>query len=179
MSKHLGLILFAQVLSLSFGSQQVWMQTKPLPCTTEGRDPSRPWVQNSRVLDSFPKDNPLPIFVGTFRDVKKTYDLDLYKDSKGIFGQLSNPVLEADSPTSRLYDVSFDAKSGSLTFRAQFIDGEVQFTGVLRKTSIEATIFRRDKTQEITLKKLRSRSNEPFFKSRTQFDCAMTLWRRY
>lgn len=178
MNNLLSIILLVYVLSLSFGAQQVWMQTNPLPCTTEGRDPARPWDHNSKVLDSFPKDDPLPVFVGTFRDAKKSYGLDIYRDSKGIFGQLSSPVLDADSPTSRLYDTSFDSKSGSLIFGARFTDGQLRFIGVLRNKSIEASIVRGNVTEKITLMKQPSH-DEWFFTSRAQFGCAMTLWQRY
>jgi len=114
---YLILFVVVQILSLSAAAQQPTLQTTHLPCTTENRDPSKPWVQNSKVLDSFPKDNPVPRFIGTFRDKNQRYMLGLYQDAKGVFGQLSSPVLDADSPTSRLYDVAFDSRTSVLQFR--------------------------------------------------------------
>ena len=126
MRKYLILFVVVQMLSFSAAAQQASLQTNPLPCTTEKRDPSQPWVYNSKVLDSYPKDNPLLRFIGTFRDKNQSYMLDLYQDAKGIFGELSSPVLDADSPTSRLYDVAFDSRTSALQFGAKFRDGQLQ-----------------------------------------------------
>jgi hypothetical protein len=180
MSKRVSLFILVQVLSFSVGSQLVWLQTNPLPCTTEGRDPSRPWDHNHKVLDSFPKDDPLPSFVGMFRDRNQDYMLDLYQDSKGVFGELSSPVLDADSPTSRLYDVTFDSRTGSLQFTARFYDGQLEFSGILHKRTIKATVIRNNRSERVTLKRKRHSSDEEIlFTSRAQFECAMKLGRRF
>jgi hypothetical protein len=180
MGKYLILFAIVSIFSLSIGAQQTASQIAPLPCTTENRDPSQPWVQNSKVLDSFPKDNPLPRFLGTFRDRNRKYMLDLYQDAKGVFGELSSPVLDADSPTSRLYDVASDSRTGTLHFGAKFFDGQLQFSGILRGRVIKATVTRSDRKEKVTLKRERHSVDEyVFITSRAQFDCAMTLWRRF
>lgn len=154
MRKCLILFVIVPMFSLSVTVQQVVSQTTPLLCTTENRDPSQPWVQNSKVLDSFPKDNPLPRFFGTFSDKNsKNYMLDLYQDAKGVFGELSSPVLDADSPTSRLYDVAFDSRTSSLHFGATFFDGQLQFSGILRGRVFEATVTRNNRTKSYFEKK--------------------------
>ena len=180
MRKYLILFVIVQIFSLRGAAQQVSLQTTPLPCTMEKRDPSQPWVYNSKVLDSFPKDYPLPRFIGTFRDKNQGYMLDLYQDAKGVFGELSSPVLDADSPTSRLYDVAFDSRTSALQFGAKFRDGQLQFSGTLRGRVIEATVTRNNRTEKVTLKRKRhSPGEDVFFTSRAQFDCAMTLWHRF
>jgi len=180
MCKRVSLFILVQVLSFSVGAQLVWLQTSPLQCTTDGRDPSQPWVHNGNVLESFPKDDPLPSFLGMFRDKNQNYMLDLYQDSNGIFGELSSPVLDADSPTSRLYDVTFDSRNGSLQFTARFYDGQLRFNGILHKRTIKATMIRNNRSERVTLKRKRhSSDDEVLFTSRAQFECAMKLWRRF
>jgi hypothetical protein len=180
MGKYLILFAIVQTLNLGAAAQQAALQTTPLPCTTEQRDPSRPWVHNSESIDSFPKDDPLPRFMGTFRDKDQNYMLDLYQDSKGIFGELSSPVLDADSPTSRLYDVTFDSRTGALHFSAKFRDGQLQFSGILRGRVIGAAITTDNRTEKATLNIKRYPAGERFlFTSRAQFDCGMTLWHRF
>ena len=180
MRKYLILFAVVSMLGFSAAAQQASSQTTPLPCTTEKRDPSQHWVYNSKVLDSFSKDNPLPRLIGTFRDKNQGYMLDLYQDAKGIFGELSSPVLDADSPTSRLYDIAFDSRTSSLQFSAKFRDGQLQFTGILHGRVIRATVTRNNRIEKITLKRERHSADENvFFTSRAQFDCAMTLWHRF
>jgi len=180
MKNNLMLFSFILLLGCNVFAQQSLAQATPLPCTTEKRDPSQPWVHDSKVLDSFPKDNPLPRFIGTFRDKNQSYMLDLYQDAKGIFGELSSPVLDADSPTSRLYDVAFDSRTGALQFSSRFRDGQLQFSGVLRGRVIEATVTRNNRNEKVILKRVKSFDNdEVFYTSRAQFDCAMTLFRRF
>ncbi len=43
-------------------------------------------------------DRPAPLFLGGFADANGDYELPLWRDSRGIFGELLHPVLEADSP---------------------------------------------------------------------------------
>ncbi len=160
-------------------AQQSLLQITPLPCTLPEEGDTQPWIHKSKVLESFPKDSPLPRFIGTFRDKNWNYMLDLYQDTKGVFGELSNPVLDADSPTSRLYDVAFDSRTSALQFSAKFWSGQLQFNGVLRGRMIEATVTQNNRTEKVTLKKLKGSSNGEFlFASRAQFECAMTLWHR-
>ena len=166
--------------SCSVLAQQALSQTAPLPCTLPEQGDTQPWIHKSKVLDSFPEDNPLPRFIGTFRDKKWSYMLDLYQDVKGIFGELSSPVLDADSPTSRLYDVAFDSRTSALQFSAKFWIGQLQVSGILRGRMIEATVTQNNRTEKVTLKRLKDSSDGEFlFTSRTQFECAMTLWHRF
>lgn len=176
------LVLFAivQILTLSVEAQQTASQTTPLPCTTESLDPSQPWFQKSKILDSFPKDDPLPRFMGGFRDKNSNYMLNLYQDAKGVFGELSSPMREADSPASRLYDVDFNPQTGSLDLGAKFFSGQLHFSGILHGRVIEATVTRNNNTEKVTLKRKGNSANEEMvFTSRPQFDCAMTLWHRF
>lgn len=157
-------------------------QANSLPCTPAKQGDTQPWVHNSKVLASFPKDNPLPRLIGTFRDKNRSYMLDLFQDAKGLFGELSSPVLDADSPTSRLYDIAFDSRTGTLQFSSRFQDGQLQFNGILRGRKIEATVTRnnRAEAEKATLKRVRFFADgEVPFTSRAQFECAMTLWRRF
>lgn len=177
------LILVAVVSLLSFSSvaQQASPQPTPLPCTKEVRDPSQPWVHDAKVLESFPKDNPLPLYVGAFRDKHWNYQLILFKDAQGVFGELLSPVLEADSPTSRIYKATFDPKSGALQFSAKFRMEQIKFTGVLRSRIIKGTVEVSNRNEKITLKKIKwyDDDEELPYTSRAQFDCAMILYGRY
>ena len=181
MRKYFILFVIVPILSFNAAAQQTSLQTTPLPCTTTGRDPSQPWVHNAKVLDSFPKDNPLPRFVGAYRDKNWNYQLILFQDLKGIFGELLSPVLDADSPTSRLYDAAFDSQSGALRFGAKFRDGQLQFSGVLRGRTVEANITRNNRNEKAVLKRIKwyDDDEEVAYTSRAQFDCAMLLYGRY
>ena len=179
MKNILILCSFILLLGCNVFAQQL-PQATPLPCTPTKQGDTQPWVHNSKVLDSFPKDNPLPRLIGTFRDKNRSYMLDLYQNAKGIFGELSSPVLDADSPTSRLYDVAFDSRTGALQFSSRFRDGQLQFNGILRGRTIEATVTRNNRAEKVTLKRVRFFADDEVpFTSRAQFECAMTLWRRF
>ncbi len=179
MRKYLLLFIVVQTLSLFVSAQQASLQS-PHPCTKENLDPSQPWVEKFKILDSYAKDDPLPSFIGTFRDKNQKYMLDLYQDATGIFGELSSPVLDADSPTSRLYEVSFDPSTMDLQFSARFWDGHLLFSGRLSGRVIKATITRNNRTEKVTLRRTQDTdSDEFFFTSRAQFECAMTLWNRF
>ncbi len=179
MKSILILCSFILLLGCSVFAQQL-SQATPLPCTRAKQGDTQPWVHNSKVLDSFPSENPLPRFIGAFRDKNWSYWLKLYQNAKGVFGELSSPVLDADSPTSRLYDATFDSRSGALQFSSHFRDGELQFTGVLRGRVIGATLIQNNRSEKVTLKRVRHHDdNEVSYTSRAQFDCAMTLWRRF
>lgn len=177
------LIFAAVVFLLSFSSvaQQASPQPTPLPCTKDGRDPSQPWVHNAKVLESFPKDNPLPRYVGAFRDKNWKYQVILYQDAKDVFGVLLTPVLDADSPTSRLYDASFDSRSGALQFRAKVGNGQLLLSGVLSERIIQATITQHNRNEKVTLKRIKWHDDdgEVAYTSRAQFDCAMILYGRF
>ena len=146
-------------------------------CVRAKEGDTQPWVHNAEMLSSFPTDNPLPRFLGEFRDETRTYGLELYQDEAGIFGELSTPLLDADSPTSRLYDVFFDPETKTLRFRAEFGDEQLEFTGALRSRMINGTIVRGSQRETVALKRLRQYDEYPFV-SRAQFECAMLLFNR-
>ena len=153
-------------------------QANSLQCTRAKQGDTQPWIHNSEVLSSFPKDNPMPRFVGAFRDKARLYQLELYSDATGVFGELSSPLLEADSPTSRLYDVYFDPGKATLRFRARFRYGELEFSGVLRSTVINGTFDGGTYTQAVVLRRVQHFDKYPWV-SRAQFNCAMLLFNRY
>ena len=148
-----------------------------------GNDPA-PWKWHSRILDSFPPDVPRPVWVGSFADADhRYYQLDLWRDSKGVFGEFRNPVLEADSPTSRLYDVKFDPATGALEFRVRVPVEDTWFSGTLRRDSVAGILRYRDHAEMVEWRRRPdvnqgSGSNDTW-SSRAQFECAMTLWHRY
>jgi hypothetical protein len=158
-------------------------QGAPLRCVPAARDDGAPWIWNSRILESFPPDAPTPRFVGAFGDSGTEYELHLWRDAKGVFGQLLSPVLDADSLTSRLYKPHFDDRTGTLSFVAHFPDAERQFTGRLRPDSLTGTIVSAARTQTVVLRRLRETSvhgaPHDSYTSRAQFDCAMILFRTY
>lgn len=116
--------------------------------------------------------------IGTFRDKKEDYWLFLFEDEKGIFGYLLSPVLEADSPTSRLYDAVLDRNKGTLRFSAKFSDGQYRFDGLLTNKTVKGTFTYSNGTDNIILKKRKSPWTNDYA-SRAQFDCEMTLNKRY
>jgi hypothetical protein len=158
-------------------------QAEPLSCVPAARTDNAPWIWRTRILQSFPPDTPRPQFVGGFGDSHSEYELHLWRDSKGMFGQLLSPVLEADSPTSRLYDPRFDTKTGAVSFTVRFTDGEWQFSGRLRSDSVTGAVVSAARTQRVVLRKLREGrvhgAGHDSYTSRAQFDCAMILFRRY
>lgn len=151
------------------------------PCVRAEKGDSEPWIHNVKVLDSFPPDNPLPRYLGAFRDKDWEYQLILYQDKNGVFGELLSPVLEADSPASVIHETAFDAKSGTLKFSAQAQGGKLQFDGILRGREIKASITLHNINEKIVLKRIKWTDDEApefSYKSRAEFDCAMFLYRR-
>ena len=155
----------------------------PLPCVPAPSGDSQPWVHNSRVLGSFPPDVPRPQFVGRFRESNSEHEVHIWRDSTGIFGEWLSPVLDADSPVSRLYDAQFNAKSRALSFTARFRESEQRFDGYIRGNVIRGTVMRSGKNEAVVLRASRSGAlGEPLRKSvtsRAQFECQMILFRRY
>ena len=153
----------------------------PLPCVRAPVGDSEPWVHNGRVLQSFPPDVPPPRFLGRFATGDSQYELHLWRDSVGIFGQLLSPVLDADSPTSRLYDTRLDNKTGALSFTARFPDTQV-FDVRLSSRVVSGQVVRAGKRRAVVLRKRRRDALDSALQgvtSRAQFDCEMTLFRRY
>lgn len=158
-------------------------QSEPVSCMPAPLNDPAPWVWRVRILASFPADTPRPEFLGGFSDKNSQYELHLWRDAQGIFGQLLSPVLEADSPASRLYDGRFDGKTGAISFSARFPDGERRFAGRLGADSVPATIEHVARSQKVVLRKLRTDrvhgASDESYSSRAQFECAMVLFRRY
>ena len=151
-------------------------------CVKAKQDDSQPWIHNLEVLNSFPQDNPLPRYLGAFRDKDWNYQLILYQDAKGVFGNLLSPVLDADSPTSVIYDTTFDSQSGMLKFSAKVQGGKLQFNGILRGRKIKAAIMQHNFNEKVILKRIRwydDEDDEVSYKSRAEFDCATFLFGRY
>jgi hypothetical protein len=156
-----------------------------LPCEPHARGDAQPWIHDSRVLGSFRPDDPLPALVGAFAGQGPTldYELHLWRDSKGIFGELLSPVLEADSPSAPLLDVQFDPKSGSLTFTARVRGQEHKFVGRLRRKMVKGVFTYRGLSETMVLRKVgptegHGAPSSSSWTSRDQFACAMKMWGR-
>ena len=158
---------------------------EPLACVPARGDDPEPWTWNSRILASFRPDTPKPEFVGAFGDDRSQYELSLWRDSKGVFGELRSPVLEADSPTSRLYDPHFDPKTGTVDFTVRFNDGERRFAGTLRSDSVTGIVQHAGHGEPVAWQRVRangaaSRNRaSDFYTSRAKFECATILFRRH
>lgn len=152
---------------------------EPLPCVPAPPGHTQPWSHNSQVLSSFPADNPRPVFVGAFADPDRRYRLHLWRDAAGVFGELLSPVLEADSPTSRLYDATLVPKQNALGFAARFPSRPVSFEGKLDGRQLRGTMTEAGRQQRVTLTKTPGEDYDDLYVSRAQFDCAMVLFRRY
>jgi hypothetical protein len=154
----------------------------PLPCVPPPATDRTPWVTRARILHSFPADSPLPRFVGGFGDSVAGYELHLWSDKQGLFGELLHPVLDADSPTSRLSAVAFDSSTGTLIFRARFGTDDRQFEGTLEADVVSGRFDRSAPGEVVTLKRLPPErihgAAEGSYTSRAQFECAMTLFHR-
>jgi hypothetical protein len=150
---------------------------QPLPCEPASPKDVAPWDHNSAVLSSFPPSVPPPVYVGDFKDEAEDYWLDIWRDERGVFGQLSHPVFEADSPTSRLYDVVGDRRMKQLSFRAVFPEGDVRMSAIVQRRVVRATITAGSSKKQVVLRKFRWDAMS--WASREQFDCAMKLWHRY
>ena len=153
----------------------------PLPCVPASAGDSQPWVHNARVLQSFPPDIPQPRFLGSFASANSQYELHIWRDAAGIFGELLSPVLDADSPTSRLYELHYDATSGALSFIARFPDTH-SFDGRLGSNAVSGRIVGGGKSEAVMLRKVDPGPRDaPWAEvtSRAQFVCQMILFRRY
>ena len=152
-------------------------------CIAPPLDDPAPWIWRARILASFPPDAPRPKFLGGFRDKNSQYELHLWRDTPGIFGQLLSPVLEADSPASRLYDAHFDGKTGAIGFMVRFDDGERRFMGRLDYNNVTITTEHAARGEKIVLQKLQADRvhgvTAESYTSRAQFQCAMVLFGRY
>lgn len=144
-SSRYGMVAILIALMLSAPAVDSYAQSnRTLACVPAPADDGAPWEHNTRVLESFPPDNPVPRFLGSFADAASTYRLHMWRDAKGLFGELLSPLLDADSPTSRLYEPRFDAASGTVAFVVHFPPEQWAFRGVLRSKHIERTLPTRD-----------------------------------
>jgi hypothetical protein len=154
-----------------------------LPCVPAPANDSAPWEHNTRVLESFPPDNPVPRFLGSFSDAASMYRLHVWRDAKGIFGELLSPVLDADSPTSRLYESRFAAASGNVAFVVHFPPEQWAFSGVLRSNTLSGRFQRGTRNEGVILRKLPpdnlGQALRESIASRAQFECSMILFHRY
>ena len=181
LSYRVHLLLVVSVCSLT--SVTVAQPSPPLPCVPAAPTDTTPWVTRSHILASFPPDVPVPQFLGGFTDAKARYELHLWRASKGVFGQLLAPVMDADSPTSRLYAAHLDANTGAMSFDVRVQDGEWRFKGMLRRNSVTGTLARAGEKEMLVLKKLPPErvhgAGGDSYTSRAQFECAMTLFGRH
>lgn len=103
--------MFVMLAASLLGMGSLAVQTAaPLACLPADPEDPAPWEHNHRVLSSFPADRPKPQFLGRFSDDDRRYELHLWRDRSGVFGEWLSPVLDADSPVSRPYEVVFDAR---------------------------------------------------------------------
>jgi hypothetical protein len=178
-----GLTLLFQLLQPPTTTVVAQLSNAP-KCVAADKNDREPWEHNDHVLAQFPPDEPLPVFMGRFVAPDASYELDLWRDRVGLFGQWVSPVLGADSPTSRLYDLTFDAKSGAISFATRIPGAGQRFEGrvsdqLIRGTSTLAT----GKKETIELRKLPLDSLGVALRdgttSRAGFECEMVLFRRY
>jgi hypothetical protein len=156
-----------------------------IPCEPPPPGDSRPWEYRAHVLSLFPRATPPLRFVGAFIGPwpDYEYELHIWQDSKGAFGELLHPVLDADSPISRLLDVQFDPKSGALTFGARFREGDEVYVGRLLGSRITGTVTCRGTTEKLVLRRVGTASahgapSSTSWVSKDQFECAMAMSRR-
>ena len=71
-------------------------------------------------------------------DADDVFRLQLWRDAQGFFGELSSPVLDADSPTSRLYDVKWDPAAGRLELLARPSGKTVRIVGGVVEAGVPA-----------------------------------------
>lgn len=137
----------------------------------------QPWVHHSRVLESFPEVIPAPAVVGSFQDRDGQFWLRLCRDEQGYFGELASPILEADSPTSRLRSLRWSAGTRELSFAAAPRGVEFQVDGILEEDRfVVARVSGKTVRGLVLLKEQKTSMSDG--RSRAQFECAMELWRR-
>lgn len=167
------------------GTRPVARQPQPVECRPAAPTDGAPWISNTRILNSFPPDTPKPRFIGAFGDRSLEYELHLWRDARSVFGQVLSPVFEADSPTSRLYDARFDARTGAISFSTRFPEKPWTFAGMLRSGTVTGTVIDAARRTPVVLRKLREADAHgagavrDAYTSRAQFECAMVLFRRY
>jgi hypothetical protein len=150
-----------------------------LPCTPAAPDDPQPWVHEAAVLASFPQEDPAPQWVGSFLDRGSYYWLTLWRDERGHFGSLASPVVDQDSPSAPIEGVEWDAPTRTLRFTSK-PSINIEMTGVLtgarfRVTAVNPKWSPDQKLPILLFNNVKLRSD---WRSRSQFECAMTMWRR-
>lgn len=175
------LVLLVAVVTIADALRKPSPSTGPLRCVGAPANDTQPWIWNSRILGSFPTDRPAPKFVGAFAGEDGQHELLLLRDAKGVFGELRSPVLEADSPTSRLYSAHLDPGTGVLKFSVRFGDGERHFVGSLRPDTVTGRLQHGQQYESVRwpLVTTVDLAIEPFATSRAAFECFQTLAHRY
>lgn len=171
-------------LVLALGVLAPAFALEPARCEAAAPSDNEPWIHSARILRAYPPAYPLPRFLGAFGDSSKTFELQLWLDRDGVFGELLHPLLDADSPSSRLYQASWNPKSGQVRFTARFPQAVIQFKGALTQKAFRGTASREGRTQAINLPKLKPAEahgapDPSQYRSRAQFNCAMDLFHRY
>jgi hypothetical protein len=150
-----------------------------LPCNPAPvSDPQR-WVHRSAVLDSFPRDDPAPQWVGSFLDRGSYYWLTLWRDERGHFGMLASPVVDQDSPSAPIEDVKWDPHSRTLHFTSK-PSLNLQMSGVLTKSEFRVTAVhpKWSPDQKLPIRLFNKAQLRTEWRSRSQFECAVEMWRR-
>lgn len=176
-----GHVLFLATVALAAAAAA--QDARPPACVPAARDDPAPWIWNSHILAAFPPDTPKPEFAGAFGDGRSRHELHLWRDSRGVFGEFLSPVLDADSPTSRLYDPHIDPGTGAFEFTVRFKDGERRFTGAIRSDLIAGDLRHAGRSEPVTwarlhLSRVHGAAGDSYT-SRVQFECAMDLFHRY
>lgn len=148
-----------------------------VPCVPADPRDSEPWKHKGRVLDSIPPDFPAPVYIGEFTDARQSYSVSLWRDSKGIFGDM-RLVMDSDPPTSILYDPKIDNDSGAISFGARLFSQATTFDGHLRAGALRGRLKVFGKNETVTLARSKTDSEFPL-KSRAELECHTVLWGRY
>jgi hypothetical protein len=148
-----------------------------LPCVPADGSDGQPWVHHSRVLESFPTVIPAPTVLGSFMDRDGEYWLSLWRDELGYFGELSSPVLEVDSPSSRLRNTHWNSETRELRFVAAPGGVQMRVVGVLYEDRFVVSQISGEEVHDVVLLKQTAMAIYDW-RSRAQFECAMKMWRR-
>jgi hypothetical protein len=105
--------------------------------------------------------------------------LTLWRDERGHFGSLASPVVDQDSPSAPIEGVEWDAPTRTLRFTSK-PSINIEMTGVLtgarfRVTAVNPKWSPDQKLPILLFNNVKLRSD---WRSRSQFECAMTMWRR-
>lgn len=130
---------------------------------------------------------PRPNFLGAFvayspgnRSVR--YELHLWEDRRGIFGELLLPVFQPGSPRSRLHYVALNRRTGKFRFRTRLNGESIAFSGTRRRESISGLLVRAQRREQVIFHNIgRSKAHGipgQMYASRAQFENAIDLLER-